>query len=200
MFRSKRSIVALAKTIGIPEIIMKKNMTELNNRIALNREKLSNKMIAPGIWTVDEKIKSKEKIPGKKIKSEKLIKIDKIELEKIKNESKNAKQQERQRYLLFEIIKKTKKSINEKDLMDSFWKVFADYFGIFSSSQSGIYLTKYDENTSLGILRCSHQSLNSVRATFSLLSKINHLNVIVHVMKTSGTLKNLINITKKQKK
>ncbi|NHK32680.1 MAG: hypothetical protein FK730_15120 [Asgard group archaeon] len=200
MFRTKRAIIALAKTIGIPDVIMKSNMDDFYNRIKLNREKLSDKMVAPGIWIIDEKSKEKGKKASKKIKSEKLIDVSKLELENLISESKSVKDQERQRYLLFEIIKETKESIVDKDFMDTFWKFFTSFYGIFNSSQSGVYLSKFDEKTSLGILRCSHQSLNTVRATLSLITKIDKMNVIVHVMKTSGTLKNLINITKIKKK
>lgn len=194
MFRSKRSIIALAKTIGVPDIITKRNMIEFYKRITINREKLSNKMIAPGIWLSNDKIKNKDKFYDKKINLDKIIDMGKNEMENITSEYKNAIEQEKQRYLLFEIIKESKDLINEKDFMDSFWELFANYYGLFNSSQSGIYLTKYDEINSIGILRCSHQSVNSVRTTLSLIVKINKMNVIIHVMKTSGTLKNLINI------
>lgn len=200
MFRTKRAIIALAKTIGIPDVIMKSNMDDFYNRIKLNREKLSDKIVAPGIWIIDKKPKEKGKKANKKIKSEKLIEISKLELENLISESKSVKDQERQRYLLFEIIKDTKESIVDKDLMDTFWKIFTGFYGIFNSSQSGVYLTKYDEKTALGILRCGHQSLNYVRAALALISKINKINVIIHVMKTSGTLKNLIALTKKKER
>ena len=57
---------------------------------------------------------------------------------------------------------------------------------------------KYDKETSLGILRYSHQSQIAVRATFALISEINKINVTLHAMKTSGTLKNLIEIIRKK--
>jgi RNase P/RNase MRP subunit POP5/RNase P/RNase MRP subunit p30 len=195
MFRSKRAILSIIKGLGMPDNIYKQNIEKLNERILLNQRKLSDESVAPGVWIVKKET----------IKKEKKSKIESIpgiidQLEVWKPDILTEKQLERQRYLLFEILKKEDVIISEKEFLSLFWKVFSEFFGTLNTSRSGVYLSKYNQDLSLGILRCSHKTVDLVRFAIALMSKFNDSKIIVHVMKVSGTMRNLIQITKKRNK
>ncbi|MHA1555471.1 MAG: Rpp14/Pop5 family protein [Candidatus Heimdallarchaeota archaeon] len=68
-----------------------------------------------------------------------------------------------------------------------------------SSSQLDFYVTYYYEEKQFGIIRCSHKSLTATRDVLATLTQIEKKLVIFHVMKVSGTLKNLLRISKLRK-
>jgi len=56
----------------------------------------------------------------------------------------------------------------------------------------------FNEEKQFGIIRCSHKYLSAMRVVLAILTQIEKDPVIFHVMKVSGTLKNLIQISKKK--
>jgi RNase P/RNase MRP subunit POP5 len=108
------------------------------------------------------------------------------------------KRLERQRYLLFEVLSEEKLAITEKEFIEYFWEIFTKIFGEIGSSRAGVYLNKFNEEKAFGILRCSNYSLDNVRTTFTMMSEIKKISILIHVMKISGTLKNLLQIEKKK--
>ncbi|NHJ46288.1 MAG: hypothetical protein FK733_00735 [Asgard group archaeon] len=193
MFRGKRAIKSIAGIIGIPDSIFKENYEKFHARIEMNQKKLSGKMKAPGIWIKKEDSKKKEKKVKESYDPDILNVISKWKTDSLKN-----KQLERQRYFLFEILTEKDVKITEKVFLDQFWKSFTEFFGVINSSKSGVYVSKYDEVAKIGILRCSHKTIDHVRSTLAFISKIENTKVLIHVLRVSGTMKNLLTIVKKK--
>ena len=193
-FRNERSIIALANLIGIPSKTIKENMRKFKERIELNRSKLLPEFIRPGVWKVEKKKASKKKTTSKdkEIKTEVLFNLKELPIEKIKLE--------RQRYLLFEILQLKEKAFEEKLIIDNLWKRSSILFGEVGSSRLGLYMVEFNSKKSIGIVRCNQFSLSAVRAIMSTITNLEETKIAFHILKVSGTLKNLIRIQKKKAK
>lgn len=193
-FRDERSIIALANLIGISSKTIKKNMRKFKERIELNRSKLSPEFITPGVWKVEKKKTSKKKITSKdrEVKIEIPFNLKDLPIEKMKLE--------RQRYLLFEILQLKEKTFEEKLVIDNLWKQSSVLFGEVGSSRLGLYMVEFSSEKSIGIIRCNQFSLLAVRAMMATIVELEKAKTAFHVLKVSGTLKNLIAIHKKKSK
>ncbi|MFO8019298.1 MAG: Rpp14/Pop5 family protein [Promethearchaeia archaeon] len=99
---------------------------------------------------------------------------------------------ERQRYILFQIIKKkenmkVKKSIFLKTLWSSIWR----YFGLKGANKMGLWLVELNNKNNYGILRVSQYSKEMAISALTLIKNINGMPIIFSTVKTSGTLKSL---------
>lgn len=193
-FRNERSIIAMANLIGIPSKAIKENMQKFKERIELNRSKLAPEFITPGVWKVEEKKTSKKIIASKEteVQTEIPFNLKELPIEKMK--------MERQRYILFEILQFENKNVEEKVVIDNLWKQFSKFFGEVGSSRIGLYLIEFNSEKSIGIIRCNQLSLSAVRAMMSTITFLEETKITFHVLKVSGTLKNLIGIQKKKSK
>ncbi|NVM54181.1 MAG: hypothetical protein HWN66_10815 [Candidatus Helarchaeota archaeon] len=95
---------------------------------------------------------------------------------------------ERQRYILFKII--SEGIIEEKALIRAVWRHLLQLYGDFGTSQTGLWLTEY-ENNSYGIIRTNVQALPMVRATLAIIRQIEGKNCLFVVQGVSGTIKSL---------
>ncbi|MCE7746312.1 MAG: hypothetical protein GPJ52_14370, partial [Candidatus Heimdallarchaeota archaeon] len=191
-FREERSIIAMANLVGIPNKAIKENMRKFKERIELNRNKLSPDFITPGVWKVERKKTSKKIIPSKdiEVKTEIPFNIKELPIEK--------KKLERQRYILFEILQIGNKNLEEKLVMDNLWKQLSKFYGEVGSSRIGLYLIVFNSEKNIGIIRCNQSSLSAVRAMMSTITSLEKIKIAFHVLKVSGTLKNLLAIQKKK--
>ena len=190
--RDERSINALGQLIGIPNKAVKENMSKFSERVELNRDKLSSEFITPGVKKVSKK-KIKKKKPLTKevaIIEELPFNLKELPIEKMK--------MERQRYVLFEILQFDKKKMEEKIIIDTLWKQFSKFYGEVGSSRIGLYMIKFDSEKNIGIIRCNQTTLTAVRAMFTTISQVEETAVLFHILKVSGTLKNLLQIQKKR--
>ncbi|MHA1123410.1 MAG: Rpp14/Pop5 family protein, partial [Candidatus Heimdallarchaeota archaeon] len=190
----ERSIIALANLIGISSKAIKENMRKFKERIELNRSKLSPEFITPGVWKVEKKKISKKKITSKKreVKIEIPFNLKDLAIEK--------KKLERQRYILFEIIQFENKNFEEKVIIDNLWKQLSKLYGDVGSARIGLYMIEFNSEKSIGIVRCNQFSLLAVRAMMSTINDLEKTKIVFHVLKVSGTLKNLLEIQKKKKR
>jgi RNase P/RNase MRP subunit POP5 len=76
-------------------------------------------------------------------------------------------------------------------LSDAIWNAVLRLFGEVGASQAGLYLVRFDEKTSVGVLRCSHMTLPMVRAAVASITRIGNVKAAVHVLRVAGTLKAL---------
>lgn len=96
---------------------------------------------------------------------------------------------ERRRYLAFQVLSESK--INFNDLSTSIWHSILNLLGEKGASESEIWVSKtiYDEAKQIGLIRCSHTSVESIRAALALIDRIGDIRVIVKVLGVSGTIK-----------
>jgi len=64
-------------------------------------------------------------------------------------------------------------------------------FGEYGASQANLILIEYNQQKSSAILRCSHTTVEMVRASIASVTEINGKPVVIHVVGVSGTLRAL---------
>jgi RNase P/RNase MRP subunit p30/RNase P/RNase MRP subunit POP5 len=191
-FRDERSIYALGQLIGIPPKRTKENMIKFQERIKLNQSKLTTEFVIPGVKKVADKKQVKKKgFQKKTVYLEEIpFHLKDLQIEKMKLE--------RQRYVLFEILQLENTKVELDGLIDLFWKQFTKFYGEVGSSRIGLYLIKYNPEQNIGIIRCNQNSLSALRAMLATITRKEKTKVLFHILKVSGTLKNLLQIQKKK--
>lgn len=97
-------------------------------------------------------------------------------------------QRERQRYISFKIIRENKIEITKNSLLKSIWQSIWRYFGLKEANKIGLWLIELNLNKGYGIIRCSHQTKETIISALSLVKQIDGINVILSPFKTSGTI------------
>lgn len=95
----------------------------------------------------------------------------------------------KRRYLAVQV--ESEGSFSRKDFMDAVWKALLQLFGEYGASKTNLALIEYDVRSKRGILRCSHDAIDMVRAAVSCVSKLDETLIAIHVLRVSGTLKAL---------
>ena len=94
---------------------------------------------------------------------------------------------ERQRYILFKIIRENVDSFENKELL--IWNSIWRYFGMKEANKIGLWLLELDLEENYGILRCSHNTKELIISALSLIKEIDGKRVILSPFKTSGTIR-----------
>ena len=95
----------------------------------------------------------------------------------------------RKRYLAFRVA--SEHSANKRDVADAVWNAILKLFGEYGASQTHLALIEYNQEKRWGIIRCSHRTVEMVRAAVASITEINRKPVALHVLGVSGTLKAL---------
>jgi RNase P/RNase MRP subunit POP5 len=167
-------------------------MQKFLERIKLNQSKLATDFVSPGIKRVKKEKQEKKK---DSLKKPELLREIPFHLKDLQIEKKKL---ERQRYVLFEVLGLENIAVELEALIELFWKQFTKYFGEVGSSRIGLYMIKFNPEKNVGIIRCNQESLSALRAMLATITQIEKTRVLFHIMKVSGTLKNLLHIQKKK--
>jgi len=95
----------------------------------------------------------------------------------------------RRRYLGLKIV--SEQPVNERDVMDAVWNAVLKLFGEYGASQANLSLMECDPQRNFAVLRCSHASLERVRASIASMTEINGKPTVIRVIGVSGTLRAL---------
>jgi RNase P/RNase MRP subunit POP5 len=98
---------------------------------------------------------------------------------------------ERNRYILFQIIKENDLRIEPKEILNSMWKSIWKFFGMKEANKVGLWLIQYDPEIDLGLIRCSHYTKELIISALALIKKISGRRVIFSPIKSSGTIKSI---------
>ncbi len=98
---------------------------------------------------------------------------------------------ERQRYIYFKIIKESKINLTQTSILKSIWQSIWRYFGMKGANKIGLWLIELNLDEDYGIIRCSHQSKETIISALSLVKEINGTRVIFSPIKTSGTIRSI---------
>jgi ribonuclease P/MRP protein subunit POP5 len=92
---------------------------------------------------------------------------------------------EKKRYLVFETISEANFSF--KDLKDVIISNFKELFGLDGLAKAGLEFVEYKKNK--GIIRVSTKGLDSLKATFCFVRKVNKEDIMLRSLGVSGMLK-----------
>ena len=95
----------------------------------------------------------------------------------------------KRRYLLLKAD--SEGAISKRDLLDAVWGSVTRLFGEYGASLAGLSLVDFDEEKKIGVIRVALGSLQPVRASLALITRIADKEAVVHVIAVSGTLKSL---------
>jgi len=96
---------------------------------------------------------------------------------------------ERQRYILFQIIKEEDFQIDRQEILRSLWQSVWRYFGMREANKIGLWLLELDEN--FGIIRCSDKTKEIIISSLTFIKELKGKKLILSPVKTSGTIKAL---------
>ncbi len=92
------------------------------------------------------------------------------------------------RYLVFEII--AKKDFDIAEIVDAIWQSSLALFGETGMAKFSVWVpfNLYDRQKRRGIVKCSHTSVEEVRASLAAIRQIGGEQVIIHVLGVTGTI------------
>ncbi len=97
--------------------------------------------------------------------------------------------QERQRYILFKIISKEGINFEQRDILKSIWQSVWRYFGMKVANKVGLWLLELNLEENYGIIRCSHETKESIITAITMVREIKGKRVILSPVRTSSTIK-----------
>jgi ribonuclease P/MRP protein subunit POP5 len=101
----------------------------------------------------------------------------------------------RKRYIVFNVD--SEDDFTKNELSSAIWREALSLFGDAETSDLGIALLEFDG--SQGLLRCNHDSVESVRAVLASLRGVKRTRAVLHVLGVSGTVKAAIEKFKRKK-
>jgi len=99
---------------------------------------------------------------------------------------------ERDRYIVFRILPKSVK-IELKDLRSFVWSMYQKLFGLYGTTDSGLFFEEYDEETNIGLIRCNSKSIGPLMTSLALITSIDTSTILFLPLYITG----LINKAKK---
>ncbi|RLE51979.1 MAG: hypothetical protein DRJ20_01070 [Candidatus Methanomethylicota archaeon] len=95
----------------------------------------------------------------------------------------------RNRYLIFEIHSPKPIELSKLQLLRHIFDATLKLYGEVGAASIHINLIDYDDRLMRGIIRCNHRAVVKLRAALAIISEINSIPVLVHVVKVTGTLR-----------
>lgn len=102
----------------------------------------------------------------------------------------------KKRYISFEAISEI--PLNRDDVIALVWEASLNFHGECKTGKFNLWITKIwkiesvNKNVIKGIIQCSKNEVNSVRAALLLISKFRGKSVVFHTLGISGTIKSAI--------
>ena len=96
-------------------------------------------------------------------------------------------QRERNRYIVFEIISKSR--FDRNTVVRNIRNSVLNFIGESGTSRTSLWMMDWNDEKQSGIIKVNHRSVDCVRASAALIKEIDNEPVIFHVVGVSGTLK-----------
>lgn len=104
---------------------------------------------------------------------------------------------ERERYVNFKII--SEEPVEYSDVEAAIWNTLLDFYGEAGVSMMSLWLVKnlWDSPEQSGVIRCNNNSVPQLIAGLGLIQRLGESRVIFKILKVSGTIKGLANLSLK---
>ena len=96
---------------------------------------------------------------------------------------------DRKRYLAYQVVSDSKLEFSE--INNAIWYSIMNFMGEKGASEADIWIIKntYEEERKIGLIKCSHTSVEDVRTALALVQKMGENRMIIRVLGISGTMK-----------
>ena len=74
------------------------------------------------------------------------------------------------------------------------WQSVWRYFGMNQANKIGLWLVELNNDENYGIIRCSHETKETVITAMTMIKEIDRKKIILSPVKTSGTIKSIMKI------
>lgn len=93
------------------------------------------------------------------------------------------------RYIVFEVL--SEQPVKYEDLTSAIFGSAMGFLGELGSSQAKIWMIQnlYDQETQRGVIKCSHDYVEHMRAVLSLITFVGESKAIVKIIGVTGTIK-----------
>ncbi|MBN2203158.1 MAG: ribonuclease P protein component 2 [Candidatus Aenigmarchaeota archaeon] len=94
----------------------------------------------------------------------------------------------RRRYIAYQVISEEKVLL--ADITNTIWHSVLNFLGEHGTSETDMWIARdtYNEETQTGLIRCSHDSVEKIRASLALIQRIGDARVVFKVLGISGTM------------
>ncbi len=95
----------------------------------------------------------------------------------------------KKRYIVFDVISES--PVQYADMVSAIWGSMLSFLGELETSEAKIWLIQnlYDEKAQRGVLKCSHNYVEHMRATLALISMIGETRAVIKINGVTGTIK-----------
>jgi len=98
---------------------------------------------------------------------------------------------ERQRYILFKIIREDNAYFEQQEFLRSIWQSIWRYFGMKEANKIGLWLLEMNLEKNFIIIRCTHKTKEILISALTFLNEVNEKKVIISPIKSSGTIRTI---------
>lgn len=95
----------------------------------------------------------------------------------------------KKRYVLFQLV--AEKQFSELEVKKELFAKFKQLFGDFGIAKQKLWFISFNSQGNFGILRCSLEETENVKAGLLFLQSVNEVQVIPRIVSVSGSLKKL---------
>ena len=92
---------------------------------------------------------------------------------------------EKKRYIVFEIL--SDREMVKQDLIRAIWNSAYSLYGDVGTSKIGLWLLNFDGKR--GVVRCTRDKTEEVRALLSAINSLDERQVAISVIRVCGTIK-----------
>jgi ribonuclease P/MRP protein subunit POP5 len=93
------------------------------------------------------------------------------------------------RYIAYEII--SEQPVQYKEFVSTVWSTALSLLGEMGSSEAKVWFIHnlYDQQTQRGLLKCTHDSVEKIRAVLSLVTVVSESKSVIKILGVTGTIK-----------
>lgn len=95
----------------------------------------------------------------------------------------------KKRYVLFRLS--SSKNLSMKEVENALWNLFFELFGEVGTARQKLWLIGFNSKKGLGILRCSLDHTEEVKAGILFFKEVSGLSVVPEIVRVSGSLSKL---------
>ncbi|MBR9682096.1 MAG: ribonuclease P protein component 2 [Candidatus Aenigmarchaeota archaeon] len=96
---------------------------------------------------------------------------------------------DRKRYLAYQVV--SDKKLEFSEINNVIWYSVMNFMGERGAAEADVWVIRntYEDERKIGLIKCSHTSVEDVRTALALVQKMGENRLIIRVLGISGTMK-----------